>query len=557
VVSPAGDEAVAFPRLTDEQIARLRSFGNPAAVERGDLLFRAGQQSYDLTVLDTATAEVLREATADLPEAVVARHGPGRFLGELNLLTGQATYLTARVTEPGQVTRIPPPAFRRLMDSDPELSDLVLRAFLSRREYLRTGDAAASVIILGSSWSAAALQLRRWAASEQIPHTWVDIDTPTGQHLREVLAVVAADLPAVVTPTGLLRSTTAGELAERLGLSYRPPDGAGAEVLDVVVVGAGPAGLAAGVYGASEGLHTLVLDAVGAGGQAAASSRIENYLGFPSGLSGAELTARATVQAQKFGARVSTPCQVASLSAGDGQFEVTLGDGTRIAARSVVVATGARYRSLPVPRWDDFEGAGIYHAATELEARSCAEEAVAVVGGANSAGQAALFLAARGSRVSLVVRGADLTAGMSAYLSDRITAHPLISVRTHAEVTALHGGEHLDGITITDRSSGTGRRADCRGLFCFIGAVPATDWLTDVQLDDHGFVLTDVALPDTALPAGWAHLGRRPLPFETSQPGVFAAGDVRAGSMKRVAAAVGEGASCIRSVHLVLGAPTG
>jgi thioredoxin reductase (NADPH) len=294
---------------------------------------------------------------------------------------------------------------------------------------------------------------------------------------------------------------------------------------------------------------------VATGGQAAASSRIENYLGFTSGISGAELISRATVQAQKFGARLACPCPVTGLAADRGQLRLALGTDQDVVARAVVIATGARYRSLPLARWAEFEGAGIYYAATDLEARACESNPVAVIGGANSAGQAALYLAGRGSRVTLIVRGPDLAAGMSSYLAERILAHPQITVAVSAEVTGLDGTTRLEAITVRDRRDGSGRRQPCRGLFCFIGAVPATDWLTGIRQDDRGFVLTDARLDGITAEPVWAALGRAPLPFETSQPGVFAAGDVRAGSMKRVAAAVGEGASAIRSVHAALGSP--
>ena len=360
----------------------------------------------------------------------------------------------------------------------------------------------------------------------------------------------------------MLPNATPGVLAEHLGLSYRPSTGQG--TLDLVVLGAGPAGLAAAVYGASEGLNTQVLEAVAIGGQAAASSRIENYLGFASGISGDELTAAAAVQAVKFGAKIGSPCPVGQLRTEGDLLELTLLDGTALTARAAVIATGARYRALPLERWSDFEGAGIYYAATQIEARSCENGSVAVVGGANSAGQAALFLAGHGGEVSLVVRGPDLRARMSAYLADRITAHPRITVHTGTEVSALHGSDHLEGISLrgNETAAAVGKGGDddgmleqqpCSGLFCFIGAAPATEWLTGLATDEKGFLRTDAQLGEQDLTGPWPHLGRRPLPFETSEPQVFAAGDVRSGSMKRVAAAVGEGASAVSSVHAALG----
>jgi thioredoxin reductase (NADPH) len=324
---------------------------------------------------------------------------------------------------------------------------------------------------------------------------------------------------------------------------------------DVVVVGGGPAGLAATVYAASEGLRTMLLDSVAVGGQAAASSRIENYLGFPAGITGIELTARAMVQANKFGAQVSSPCDVVALDCHDGHLHVELFNGTVLDTRAVVIATGATYQKLPLEHWSDYEGAGIFYAATEIEARACAAHPVTVVGGANSAGQAALFLANDARPVDLVVRGSDLFAGMSQYLVDRVLRHPSITVHTATQVTAVHGAESLRAVTLTS-STGDVSEIACHGLFCFIGAQPATAWLTGVAVDADGFIRTDRDLTGEDLGPPWELLRRPPLPYETNVPGVFAAGDVRFGSMKRVAAAVGEGASAIRSVHLAL-APIG
>lgn len=542
-------EAEAFPVFDDEQMARLRTYGTPAPVRLGQLLFAAGQPSYGFVVLVSAVVETVREASADHPETVLARQGPGQFLGELNLLTGQAAYLSARVVEPGEIVRIDPGRFRDMMDRDTELSDFILRALLARRQRLRTGAAARSMELIGSAFSAETMALRTWLARLQIPHAFTDSDTAEGAALAAALGFGIDDFPVFITPTTTLRRATAAQASHELGLTYRPASGARDRVWDVIVVGGGPAGLAAAVYGASEGLATLLLEAVAVGGQAAASSRIENYLGFTSGISGAELTGRAAIQAQKFGAQLNSPNMVTAAAARADGLSITLSDGTEVAARAVVIATGARYRTLPLDRWGDYEGAGIYYATTELEVCLVAPHAVAVVGGANSAGQAALYLAGAGSPVHLIVRGADLRKDMSAYLSDRITANPLITVHLGTEVTALHGQDHLTDITVTDNAAGSTVTLPCRALFNFIGAVPATEWLTDIHLDPQGFVVTDAGLPEGALTVTWPHLGRRPLPFETSVPGVFAVGDVRAGSMKRVAAAVGEGASAVRSVH--------
>ncbi|MDX6229797.1 MAG: thioredoxin reductase [Frankiales bacterium] len=551
-ISPDG--SVAFPVLDDELLNRLRSYGVPEDVEVGDLAITPGQVSSGLVIVDSGAVDILTAPPGDEVSELVVRHAPGAFVGELNLLTGQRTYVTARVSEAGRIHRISAEGFRRLMDEDPELSDLLLRAFLARRDLLQKGPAARSIEIIGSSLSADALALRTYAARQRLPHRWFDSETAEGQALMTAAGLAVGDLPAVLLPDQVLRRTTSGELADRIGLAYR---GSADRVVDLTVIGAGPAGLAAAVYGASEGLVTVLLDSVATGGQAAASSRIENYLGFPSGLSGADLTGRAAVQALKFGAQISTPCRAADLAVTGEQLRVILGDGVEIASRAVIIASGARYRTLPLDRWSEFEGAGIYYAATEIEARICAGREVTVLGGANSAGQAALYLASRGGAVTLVARGADLFAGMSSYLADRLVADQRITVRTGTEVTGLHGAVALEGVTLTDRATASQQDQDCYGLFCFIGAEPATSWLTgQVALDEDGFIRTDVQLDPDDLDGTWESLGRSPLPFETSVPAVFAAGDVRHGSMKRVAAAVGEGASAVRSVHQAIGART-
>jgi thioredoxin reductase (NADPH) len=342
----------------------------------------------------------------------------------------------------------------------------------------------------------------------------------------------------------VLHRPTPGDLAAELGLTFRATPGF---VFDLVVVGTGPAGLAASVYGASEGLTTLSLDAVGTGGQAAASSRIENYAGFPTGISGDELVTRTAMQAQRLGARLNGPCEVVGLRHEPAFFALVLADGSEVPARSVIVATGARYRRLPVDDLDRFEGAGVYYAATDLETRACDGREVVVVGGGNSAGQAALHLAEQGCPVTIAIRRDSLAATMSDYLIRRIDAHPRIELLTTTEVRGLHGSPHLSAVTVEHTRAGGRRTLPCRGLFSFIGAEPATGWLGgQVARDASGFVLTDRSLDGPALSR---FAGREPLPYETSLPGVFAAGDVRHGSVKRVAAAVGDGSSAVRSVH--------
>ena len=542
----------ASPRLKGELFARLLSYGTPQETRPGDVLFRPGDADVDMIVVAEGLVEVIRAETAAVPAEVTAVVGPGGFAGELYLVTGQNVYLQCEVREAGLVYRIPPGRFRQLMANDAELSDIVFKALVARRELLRRSFVARAVEIVGSPLSAAALALRTYAARQALIHLWFDATTPAGQAMMASSGLTGDDLPAVVMPGATLKRATPGELAEKLNLSYHRSS---SRPVDVAIVGAGPAGLAAAVYGASEGLDTVLLDAAGAGGQAAASSRIENYLGFPFGLSGAELTDRAALQALKFGAQLATPCPVVSLDTSQdpgGRLRLHLPGGEVIDSRAVIVATGARYRALPLDRWPDFEGAGIYYAATELEARGCVGNPVTVVGGANSAGQAALYLAGCGSEVTLVVRGPDIAAGMSAYLVDRLLAHPRVTVKCRSEVTRLDGGDSLEKVSITDRAAGITGAQPCTGLFCFIGAEPAADWLTGVAVADDGFIRTDVQLAGDDLDPAWEGIGRRPLPFETSIPGVFAVGDVRFGSMKRVAAAAGEGASAIASVHQAL-----
>jgi thioredoxin reductase (NADPH) len=535
--------------LNPAELEHLRAIGEPRRFAAGEVLVALGERDYPFQLLQTGGAEVVRSATPDRPEMPLRRWGPGEFAGEWGLITGQAAFLTIRGTEPGVLYEIPRERFLEVLSGDGELSNVIMREFLRRRDVLRTGEGAASVEILGVAQSAASHALRSWAERQRVAFTWLDVADPAGAALAQALGCARDQLPVVLTPTATIPRATVGQLSYNLGLAYRDLG----EIRDLVVVGAGPAGLAAAVYGASEGLSTLLLDAVSTGGQAAASSRIENYLGFPDGVSGEELTSRGLVQAQKFGATVSTPCTVESFELAEDLIRLRLTDGTEIPAHAVVIATGARYRRLPLARWHDFEGAGIFFSATAMEAQACDGEPVVVVGGANSAGQAALFLASRGSTVDLVVRKDELSAGMSDYLVRRIREHGQIDVHLGTEVTALHGEGYLTGVDLTRRSDGAVERRPCTGLFCFIGATPATGWLDGIVLDDDGFVLTDTELAKRDLSHVWDALGRRPLPFETSVPRVFAVGDVRRASMKRVAAAAGEGSSAIPSVHRAIG----
>jgi thioredoxin reductase (NADPH) len=543
VTGPAPDDAAA-PTLTDDELDALRPFGVVRALEAGDIVYRAGEPSSDFFVILAGEVEVVRP-DADGDELVVV-HGPGRFLGELNLLTGQRPYLTARMRRAGRLLVLPRTEFHRVMSSKPDVADVIFNALTARRAYLRDREAARAVRIVGSRYSPEAMALRGFASRSQVAHTFIDIeDADDPEAVLASLGLDRADLPAAIVNAEVLRHTTPGELSEHLGLTFRSSPG---YLFDLVVVGTGPAGLAAAVYGASEGLDTISVDGFAIGGQAGSSSRIENYVGFPNGISGEELASRAAIQAQRLGARLNAPCKAAQLRAERRFHVVALTDGSEIPTRAVIIASGARYRRLGVDDLARFEGAGVYYAATDLEARVCGGRDVVVVGGGNSAGQAAIYLAQQGSPVKLVIRGGDLGKDMSQYLIDRIESDPRIEVATTTEVRELSGDGYLDGVVLEHTATGERRSIPCSGLFCFIGAVPATEWLRNtVALDPDGFVLTDRQLPQAVL--GTVYAGRDPLPFETSVMGVFAVGDVRHGSMKRVAAAVGEGSSAVRSVH--------
>jgi thioredoxin reductase (NADPH) len=533
-----------FPTLDAADVEVLDEVGTRQPIAVGEYLYRAGDQAYDFFVLVTGAVDILLEDD-DGDERLITRHEAGRFLGELNMLTGQRVFLSARVAEAGEVIRVPVSTARQMIATRPRLGDTILNAFIARRADLLTG-ASTSLRLVGSQYTPQTRQLREFLSRSRIPHEWLDPERdPSADRLLTRLAIAPSDLPAVVTRGTVLRRATPGVLAEHLGLTV---SNLVERCLDLVIVGSGPAGLAAAVYGASEGLRTIGVEQLALGGQAGTSSRIDNYLGFPTGVAGAELTQRAVVQAERFGARLTSPCVATSLREEDGHLVVGLSDGTEVGGRAVIVATGARYRRLDVERLEQFEGAGVYYAATELEARACAGDPVVIAGGGNSAGQAAMFLAEAGCDVTVVIRKPELGASMSQYLVDRIDAHPRIGVRPSTTITALDGDLVLSAVHV-QHPDGNEVLA-CTALFSFIGADPCSEWLSGcAALDDRGFVLTDRALDPPSLDQRWAVLGRRPLPFETSHPGLFAVGDVRAGSTKRVAAAVGEGSAAVRSVH--------
>jgi thioredoxin reductase (NADPH) len=529
------DSDGAFPRLSDEEIRRLAARGERRRTQPGEVLFREGDEHYDFfVVLEGKVAVVQGDGDGD--EQVIAVHGPRRFLGELSLLTGQAAFFTAVVREAGEVLVVPVARLRRLVALDAGLGDLILRAYLLRRELLI--GIGAGFRIVGSRYSPDTRRLREFAGRNRLPHRWVDLEEDAAAEtlLRE-LSIAPEETPVVIWGREVLRNPSNVELARRIGLpAPRPPQ----DVVDLVVVGAGPGGLAAAVYGASEGLTTMTLDAVATGGQAGTSSRIENYLGFPSGISGAELAERATIQAEKFGAQLSVPAQATALEPRDGYYAVTIADGPTVTGRTVVIATGARYCKLPIPGLERFEGTSVFYAATLIEAQMCRGDPIAVVGGGNSAAQATLFLARHAGQVRLLIRDGDLGKSMSRYLADRIERNRDVEVLRHTEVREAIGNESLEALVVEDNRTGEGQVLPTRALFVFIGAEPHTDWLgNEVALDDRGFVLTGIQ----------ANRDPPALPLETSLPGVLAVGDVRSGSIKRVASAVGEGAMAVKLVH--------
>ncbi|MDN3057875.1 FAD-dependent oxidoreductase [Streptomyces sp. SRF1] len=558
----APDEAVpfetpdlygAYPRLSQAQIAFLAEHGERFRVEPDQVLVREGERCADFLVILNGSIEIV-EAHGTPDERVLRVHGPGRFLGELGLLQGQVAFYTARVREPGEVLSLPLDRLRVLVARDPILGDLVLRAYLGRRALLV--GAGAGFRILGSRYSPDTRRLREFAARNRLPHRWIDLESDEeAEALLRRFSIPPEETPIVIwRDQRVLRNPSNAELARLIGLSSPSTEEARS---DLIIVGSGPAGLAAAVYSASEGLTTDLMDAIATGGQAGTSSLIENYFGFPAGISGSDLAERGELQARKFGARVWVPAEATSLKLEEGAYRVTFAERGDVVAHTVVLATGARYRRLEVPGIERLEGASVYYAATVYEAQQCSADPVAVVGGGNSAGQAVLFLAKRVPRVHLLVRGPDLAAKMSRYLVDQIERHPRVNVVLNSEVREVEGDDVLRAIVVENNRTGERRKLVVRAMFVFIGTQPRTAWLADVvALDDRGFVLTGAAAQARASGTVWEGQGRVCLGLETSLPGVFAAGDVRSGSVKRVASAVGEGAMAIHQVHEHLGHTT-
>ncbi|MFC3079436.1 FAD-dependent oxidoreductase [Phenylobacterium terrae] len=529
-----------FPTLSAADIDRLRRFAEPRAYAAGQALARTGEPGHGLTVVLTGQVEIVRRDQAGQPQPVVT-HGPGSFIGELAQLSGRPALVDALAASEVEALIIAPERLRAALVAEAELGERIMRALILRRVgLLETG--GGGPIILGAADHPDVLRLESFLARNGHPRLRVDPDADEAAALTERFHIGPGAWPIVICPTGqVLRNPTEAKLARCLGMvAPIDPD----RLYDVAVVGAGPAGLATAVYAGSEGLSVLVLDCRAFGGQAGASARIENYLGFPTGISGLALMARAYNQAQKFGVEIAIPDEVASLAAHPaGGFALALANAEQVRARSVVIAAGARYRRLEVAGIERFEAASVHYWASPVEARLCAGQEVALVGAGNSAGQAAVYLASQVEKVWMLVRGPGLEATMSRYLVDRIAGLPNVEVVTRAEICAVDGADGaLQGLTWRDRRSGEETRRPIRHLFLFIGAEPHTEWLagSGIALDDKGFIRTGAEL----------HPGRRPM--ETSLDGAFAIGDIRAGSTKRVAAAVGEGAQVVATLHAYL-----
>jgi thioredoxin reductase (NADPH) len=541
----SGDRLISFPGrspvLDAAQLGVLREYGSERDVAAGDVLFADGDETYDLIVLLAGTADII-EGYGHPGASVVASYGPSEFLGEIGMLTGQRAFLSAVATSAGRVLAVPVAQLRRLMAQEPGLSDLILRTFLLRHSILMSR--GTGLTLIGSRFDPDTRRLLEVLARNRLVWNWLDLEaSPEAEQILQGLDVPVADLPIIVVPGGpVLRNPGSRALLDALAISGNAgsyPAG----VCDLLVVGAGPAGLAASVYGASDGMATTLAEDTALGGQAGTSSRIENYLGFPAGLSGEELAARGTLQAQKFGVRIKLAAKAASLSLEDGVHRVTFDDGETIQARSVVIATGARYNRLPLDRLAEFEGVGVYYAATQAEAQACGTGPVAIVGGGNSAGQAALFLSRSCTKVHVIIRRDALDASMSRYLVDRIERNPGIVVWPSTQVTALSGTNHLEAVRLRREGQPEASELAVTGLFVFIGAKPGTGWLAGQLAEDrHGFLLTGSDIPATRL----ENENLTPLFLETSRPGIFAVGDVRSGSVKRVAAAIGEGSVAVR-----------
>jgi thioredoxin reductase (NADPH) len=538
-----------FPTLTPAQVRRIAAQGHMRAMKRGEVLVEQGDRNVPFFVVVSGELEVVRPSGAT--ETLITTYGPGQFSGEVNNLSGRRALFRTRATEPGELIELDRQHMLGLVQTDAELGEIMMRAFLLRRVELVTAGVG-DVVLVGSMHSAATLRIKEFLMRNGHPYSYIDLERDTEvQSLLDAFHTAANEIPVVICRGQLvLRNPTNQQVADCLGFNETVDQ---TLVRDLVIIGAGPSGLAAAVYGASEGLDVLVLETSLPGGQAGSSSRIENYLGFPTGISGQELAARAYTQAQKFGAQMLI-ARGTRIACDHKPYVVEVENGARIPARTVVIATGAEYRRLPLENLSHFEGSGVYYGATFVEAQLCSgEEEVIVVGGGNSAGQAAVFLAETVKRVYMLIRSASLAESMSRYLIRRIEQTPTILLRPHSEIVALEGGNHLESVRWRNNQTEQIEEHDIRHVFVMTGADPNTGWLDGcVALDAKGFIKTGPDLSPEDLNAVRWPLARPPYLLETSLPGVFSVGDVRGGSIKRVASAVGEGSIAISFVHQVL-----
>jgi len=548
-IAPREDQV--WPTLTPAQMERIAKHGQYRSLQPGEVILEAGQQEFPFFVVTDGELAVIRPSCDG--EQLITTYRRGSFSGEINILAGRRPMVTIRATKTGEVIEVARDALLALVQTDGELSAVLMRAFILRRALL-LDQGLGDVLILGSAFSPRTLQLREFLARNAHPATFIDLDRDAiAQEILDHFHVSTAEIPLVVCRREVvLRDPTNAEVAECLGFN-EAIDFDEKHVRDVIIVGAGPAGLGAAVYAASEGLDVLMIEGNAPGGQAGSSMRIENYLGFPSGITGQELATRAFTQAEKFGAQLLIARSAVRLQCDTRPFAVEIDKGMRLNARTIIIATGAEYRGLPVENLSKFNGAGVYYFATPMEAQLCKGETVMIVGAGNSAGQAAVYLAERANRVIMTVRKGELADSMSRYLVRRIEENPEIEVRTQCEVVGVEGDDHLESVRCSNRSTGTEQVEAIRHLFVMTGAVPATKWLEGcVALDDRGFIKTGPDLTPEDLDAAQWPRTRAPHLLETSLPGVFAVGDVRGGNIKRVASAVGEGAIAVAFVHQVL-----
>ena len=537
-------QTIAFPTLDEAQMASLAGCTLTSLKRHadGEKLFQVGDRDFKFFVVKSGEVEIV-DPYGDTPKTLVV-HRPGQFTGDVSHLTGNPAVVTAIARGDCEAYELSGDSLRKLLNQCPQLSDLILQAFMARRQLLRESPNFTGLRLIGSRYSQDTFRIRDFLAKNRVLFTWMDLEAePAVDRLLRTFGITEADTPVVACGHQvMLRNPSNLELSNTIGI-HRPVDQV---VYDLAVVGAGPAGLAAALYSASEGLNTVVLDRTAPGGQAGSSMRIENYLGFPTGITGAELTDRAVLQANKFGALLSIPTPVTGLTFDQTYPVLHLEGGETLVTKCLLIATGAEYRRLNVEGCERFEGRGVYYAATAIEGQLCKGTDVIVVGGGNSAGQAAVFLGGQARKVFLLIRGDDLYKNMSSYLVKRIEQTDKIELLRDTEVRSMHGDGHLGAVETMNRKTGQGRRLETSALFSFIGATPRANWLpAEIETDARGFILTGPALTRSSSPVA----GREPLLLETSRRGVFAAGDVRAGSTKRVASAVGEGAMAVQMVH--------